>query len=310
MRELGHISGIVPRTQGGGGVSVVDTTGGTETVRTESVAVPPLVIRPTRGFAALNLGDIWHYRDLFWTLAGRDIKVRYKQTSLGVLWVVLQPLLAAGIFSFVFGKVAKMPSDGLPYLLFSFAGMQGWSLFNNVLNRTSTCLVGNGHLISKVYFPRLILPLSTLGSILLDFTIAMGMLAVLLVVYHVSPGWGLLLLPVWMLLLISLAMGIGLWLAALMVSYRDVGYILPVAMQMLMYASPVAYAASAVPQQYQTLYFLNPLAGLLDAFRWSLLGAGSPRWGVLAVSAAVSAIMLVIGAFMFKKMERRFADVI
>ncbi len=291
-------------------MSVIETIVESPAADLSEEVVPHLVIRPTRGFAALNLREIWSYRDLLFTLAGRDIKIRYKQTSLGVAWVVLQPLVAAGIFSFVFGKVAKMPSDGLPYLLFSFAGMQGWSLFNNVLNRTSTCLVGNGHLISKVYFPRLILPLSTLPSILLDFGIAMLMLAVLLVIYHVSPGWGLLLLPVWMLILMTLAMGVGLWTAALMVSYRDVGYVLPVALQMLMYASPVAYAASAVPAQYQTLYFMNPLAGLLDAFRWSLLGVGSPRWGVLAASAGVALVVLIFGAFMFKKMERRFADVI
>jgi lipopolysaccharide transport system permease protein len=271
---------------------------------------PLMVIRPTSGFAALQLHELFPFRDLLFALAARDIKIRYKQTSLGVIWVILQPLVAAGIFSFVFGKVAKMPSDGLPYLLFSFAGMQGWSLFNNVVNRTSSCLVGNGHLISKVYFPRLILPLSALPSILLDFTIAMAMLAVLMVIYHVVPGWGLLLLPVWMAILVFLATGIGLWLAALMVSYRDVGYILPVTMQMLMYASPVAYAASAVPEQYRVLYFLNPLAGLLDAFRWSLLGVGAPMWGTLGISAGVSVVVLVVGAFMFKKMERKFADVI
>ncbi len=280
------------------------------TASQDSEEEPLLVIRPTSGLASLNLREVWPYRDLLLTLAERDIKVRYKQTSLGVIWVVLQPLLAAGIFSFVFGMVAKLPSDGLPYFLFAYAGMQGWTLFSNVLNRCSSCLVGNAHLISKVYFPRLILPLSSLASVLLDFGVAMGMMAVLMVVYQVVPGWGLLLLPVWMGILIALAMGIGLWLAALMVQYRDVGYVLPVAMQMLMYASPVAYSATAVPEKYQTLYFLNPLAGLLDAFRWSLLGVGSPRWDALLVSAVASLAALAFGAFAFKKMERKFADTI
>jgi lipopolysaccharide transport system permease protein len=274
-------------------------------------AEPLLVLRPETGWAALDLREVWQYRDLLFTLAGRDIKVRYKQTSLGIAWVILQPLVAAGILSFVFGKIAKMPSDGLPYILFSYAGMQGWTLFSNVLNRSSSCLVGNAHLISKVYFPRLVLPLSTLPSILLDFAVAMGMMAVLLAIYHVVPGWGLLLLPVWMAILIMLAMGVGLWLAALMVSYRDVGYVLPVAMQLLMYASPVAYAASAVPAgKLRTIYFLNPLAGLLDAFRWSLLGKGSPQWMTLLAAGAGSAMIMVLGAVAFKRMERKFADVI
>lgn len=273
-------------------------------------AKPHLVIRPTSGLAALNLNEIWPYRDLLVTLAERDIKIRYKQTALGVIWVILQPLVAAGIFSFVFGSIANLPSDGVPYFLFAYAGMQGWTLFSNVLTRSSGCLVGNAHLVSKVYFPRFILPLSTLGAILLDFTVAMGMMAVLMIMYQVVPGWGLLLLPVWMGILISFAMGIGLWLAALMVQYRDVGYILPVAMQMLMYASPVAYASSAVPERYQSLFFLNPLAGILDAFRWSLLGVGTPRWDMLAVSAIVSVAVLFLGAFAFKKMERKFADTI
>lgn len=273
-------------------------------------AKPHLVIRPTSGLAALNLNEIWPYRDLLVTLAERDIKIRYKQTALGVIWVILQPLVAAGIFSFVFGSIANLPSDGVPYFLFAYAGMQGWTLFSNVLTRSSGCLVGNAHLVSKVYFPRFILPLSTLGAILLDFTVAMGMMAVLMIMYQVVPGWGLLLLPVWMGILISFAIGIGLWLAALMVQYRDVGYILPVAMQMLMYASPVAYASSAVPERYQSLFFLNPLAGILDAFRWSLLGVGTPRWDMLAVSAIVSVAVLFLGAFAFKKMERKFADTI
>jgi lipopolysaccharide transport system permease protein len=271
---------------------------------------PLLVIRPTSGWAALNLKEIWPYRDLLWTLASRDIKVRYKQTSLGVIWVVLQPLLAAGIFSFVFGKIANLPSDGLPYILFSYSGLQAWTLFATILNRTSGCLVGNDHLITKVYFPRLILPLSSLPSALLDFIIAMGMMAVLLIAFRVAPRWELLFLPVWMLILMVLATGTGLWLAALMVAYRDVRHMLPVGTQMLLYASPVAYAVSVVPEDYRTLYYLNPLSAPLDAFRWSLLRSGYPPWWALVWSASLGALALVLGAIMFKRMERTFADIV
>lgn len=276
-------------------------------------AAPPkplLKIRPTSGWAALNLAETWQFRDLLFTLAGRDLKLRYKQTALGVAWVVLQPLLAAGIFSFVFGAVADLPSDGVPYFVFSYAGLLGWNLFNNILSKSSGCLVGNSQLISKVFFPRLVLPLSTIPSSLVDFGIALALMAGLLATYGIAPGWGILLLPVWIALLIMLALGIGLVTAALTVSYRDVQYILPVFLQMLLYASPIAYAVSVVPARWRGVFFLNPLAGLLEAFRWSLLGRGHPSPWPLAYAAAVAAGVLLLGAFSFKRMERKFADVI
>lgn len=275
-----------------------------------SVIRPHLTIRATSGWAALNLTELWHFRDLMLTLAGRDIKVRYKQTLLGVIWVVLQPLMGAGVFSFVFGKVAKLPSDGLPYFLFSYAGLQAWGVFASTLGKTSGSMLGNAHLISKVYFPRLVLPISSTFSTLIDFSVAMGMMAVLLVIYRVYPGWGLLLLPVWVLLLILLSMGIGLFSAALTVTYRDIGYILPVATQLLMYGSPVAYSVSAVPSHLRAVYFLNPLSGLLEACRWSLLGRGDVSWGYVAYSAASALIAFFVGAVLFKRMERNFVDVI
>lgn len=271
---------------------------------------PYLRIRPTSGWAALNLRETWQFRDLLMTLAGRDLKLRYKQTALGVIWVVLQPLLAAGIFSFVFGLVAKLPSDGVPYFVFSFAGLLGWNLFSGILTKSSVCLLGNQQLISKVFFPRLVLPLSTVPSVLVDFAIAAALMVGLLVAYRIAPGWGLLLLPIWMATIAALALGVGLVTSALTVSYRDVQYILPVFTQMLLYASPVAYAASKVPAEWRGVYFLNPLASLLDAFRWSLLGGPEPMWGSVAYAAVLSAGVLVWGAFAFKKMERRFADVI
>jgi lipopolysaccharide transport system permease protein len=271
---------------------------------------PLLKIRPATSWAAINFRELWQFRDLAMTLAGRDLKLRYKQTALGVVWVLLQPLLAAGVFTFVFGKVAKMPSDGMPYFLFSYAGLLGWNLFFNTVTKSSGCLVGNAHLISKVFFPRLVLPLSTVPSTLVDFAVAAGMMAVLMVIYHVAPGPGLLLLPVWIVLLLLFSLGIGLVTAGLAVSYRDVTYILPVLMQLVMYASPIAYAATAVPERLRKWYDLNPLAPLLEAFRWSLLRRGELSARYLSLATIVSVLLFVVGLYSFKRMERKFADVI
>ena len=271
---------------------------------------PYLLIEPPRGWAALNVRELWQFRDLLTTLAARDVKLRYRQTALGAVWVILQPLLAAGIFAVVFGKVAKLPSDGVPYFLFAYAGLLGWNAFNNTLTKVSGCLIQNSSLVSKVFFPRLLLPLSTVFSTLVDFGVALAMMAVLMALYGVAPGLGLLLLPFWLLLTLLLAIGIGLYAAALMVSYRDVQYILPVVTQFLLYASPVAYALSTVPGKLRLLFFLNPLSGLLEGFRWSLLGRGTLDARSVGYSALVSLAAFVGGAFAFKRMERKFADVI
>ena len=269
-----------------------------------------LKIRPTRGWAALNLGQIWQFRDLLTSFAARDVKLRYRQTALGVLWVLFQPLLGAGIFAFVFNKVAGLSSDGVPALLFSFVGLLGWNVFGTTLTKSSTCLIQNSQLISKVFFPRLILPLSTVFGALIDFGVGLALLPLLLLFYGVLPGAAVLLLPVWLLLIALLALGIGLFAAAFTVSYRDVQYVVPVFTQMLLYASPVAYAVSAVPERFRPYYFLNPLSGLFEGLRWSLLGTGSPRWEHAAFSAACAVVVFAAGAFAFKRMERRFADVI
>lgn len=284
---------------------------GTEIQNTSpSDALPHhLRIRPTSGWQALNIPQIWQYRDLLYTLAARDVRLRYKQTALGVIWVVLQPLMAAGILSFVFGTVAKIPSDG-PFFLFAYAGSLGWSAFSGTLSKASACLVGNAHLISKVYFPRLILPFSTVLSSLLDFAVALVMMVVLLAIYEVPIGLGFLLLPVWLLLVLLFAIGIGLLMAALTVTYRDVQYILPVALQFLMYASPVVYAVSHVPESLRWIYNLNPLASLLEGFRWSLIGSHPVSLSNITYSAILGLIVFVIGAFAFKRMEKTFADVI
>ncbi len=271
---------------------------------------PHLVIRPSAGWQFLNIPDLWHYRDLLVTLGVRDIKLRYRQTALGVIWVILQPLLAAGIFTFVFGKVAKMPSDGVPYFIFSYAGLLAWNAFSSCLNKGSGSLVANSQLVSKVYFPRLILPLSTLFAAVVDFCVAMGMMFFLMYQNHVALHMGILLVPLWLLIDLMFAMGLAFLASAVMVRYRDVNYIIPVLIPFLMYASPVAYSVSAVPGKMRYIFMLNPLSGLLEAFRWSLLGVGKLPLGYVAWSAGCAVAAFVIGAFAFKRMERKFADVI
>ncbi len=271
---------------------------------------PLLVIRPRPGWRLIDVPQLWAFRDLLYTLAGRDLRLRYRQTALGVIWVILQPMLAAGIFSFVFGTVLRAPSDGVPYFIFSYAGMLAWTVFNSTLSKTSGCLVANAHLVSKVFFPRLILPISTVYSTLVDFSVALAVMGVLMAIYHVMPGFGFLLMPLCALMILLLALGIGLIAAGLSVRYRDVQYVLPVMLQFLLYASPVGYPVSAVPEHLRALYMLNPLAVLLEAFRWSILGTGLLQWGHIAYASLFACAVFVAGAFVFRRMERNFANVI
>lgn len=258
----------------------------------------------------LDVREVWAFRELLWTLTMRDLKLRYKQTVLGVVWVVLQPLMAAGVFTFVFSVVARMPGGGRPYFLLSYTGLLGWNLFNNTVTKASGSLTGNSQLISKVYFPRLVLPLSAVPSGLVDFVVGAALLLILLVVFAVLPPAAVVLVPVWMVMLIALALGLGLATAALAVPYRDVPYVLPVLLQILLYAGPAAYPASAVPECWQPLFYLNPVSAPLEAFRASLLGAPYPPVGALWYSAVLSALCCVGGLYLFKRMERKFADVI
>lgn len=275
---------------------------------------PEFTIRPSSRWAALKLGEVWQFRDLLLTLAARDVKLRYRQTAMGVAWVILQPLIAAGVFALVFTRLAGLPTGGVPPFIFTFAGMLAWNLFNNTLSKSGGALVGNTQLVSKVFFPRLILPLSTVFSTLLDFGVALCMMAVLMMAFHVVPGWGIVLLPVWTLLLLLLALGFGLAASAAMVKYRDVAFMMPVILNFLLYASPVGYEAGVAHKlgHWSFVYFLNPLAPLLEAFRWSLLGpkAGGVHWNFVAYAAILSVIVFLAGAFHFKKSEREFADVI
>ena len=272
-------------------------------------------IRPTAGWInAGTLRDIWRYRDLLSALAVRDIRLRYRQTVLGAIWVVLQPLMAAGIFSIVFGHMTRNASNGLPYFLFSFTGLLAWNIFSGSLSRTSGSLLGNSQLVSKVYFPRLILPLSAVFSTLVDFGVGFVLFLVLMTAYRVSPSAAILLLPVWLLLLLLLGTGVGLFASALSVSYRDVQYVLPVLTNFLLFASPVPYsltsALAATPERFHCFFLLNPTTGLLEAFRWSLFGTTPPSAGLLAYSTLFSVFAFVAGMIAFKRMERRFADVI
>ena len=290
-------------------------------ITVQDTPLPSATRRPLRtlksrpGWQALNVKELWLFRDLLLTLAQRDVKLRYRQTAIGALWVVLQPLLAAGIFTFVFGKVANLPApDGVPYFVFSYAGLLAWNVFSGTVVKVSASLVQNSNLISKVYFPRLILPLSMMFSALIDFCVALALLPVLMIIAHIAPSLALLTLPLWFVLILMLALGVGMYTSALAVTYRDVQYVIPVLMQFFLYASPVAYmlsyALTKIPPLFRPFYFLNPMAGLLEAFRWSLLGHEALPVAPVIYAAVVSVLVFVGGAFAFKKMERKFADVI
>lgn len=268
------------------------------------------VIKPPSRWTPMRLDEVWEFRDLLVRFSIRDLKLRYKQTALGVSWVVLQPLLAAGIFSFVFGSVADLPSDGVPYFVFAYVGMMIWTLFSQTLSRMSGSLVGNAALVSKIFFPRLVLPLSTVGSTLVDFMVALTMGTVVIAIAGVTPSLALITLPLWILLAMMLAAGVGLASAALMVEYRDVVYIVPVATQFLLYATPVAYPLSAVPDNARVFVQANPLTGIIEGFRWSAIGTGSPSVASVAWASAVSVAVFFAGALIFTNKERGFADVI
>jgi lipopolysaccharide transport system permease protein len=259
---------------------------------------------------AIDFQELRRYHELLWTLTDRDIKLRYKQTVLGVVWVVLQPLVASLIFAFVFGIVAGLSSNGRPYVLFAFAGLTAWNTFANVVSRASNSLVSNAHIITKVYFPRLLLPFSAAAASLVDFAVSLAVMGLLMAVYRVWPGWPILLLPVWTGVLVLMGMGLSLMASALMVRYRDINYLVGVALQLGMYASPVAWSTGAVPEQYRWFVQINPLCGLVEAFRWSLLGQATLHAQWLAYSVVASVFVFWVGAIVFKRLENDFADVI
>lgn len=271
---------------------------------------PYVVIQPSSGWSALGLRELWEYRDLLGVLAGRDVRLRYKQTVLGVIWVVLQPLVAALIFAVVFGRFAHLPSDGSPYVLFVFCGVLPWNLFSGVLTRAGNSLIGDSRLISKVYFPRMLIPLASSGAVLVDFTVSLLVLAILLPIYHTGPGWQIVTIPFWLLLTLLGGCGVALWFSALNVRYRDFTYALPFVIQVWMFATPVAYAGTLVPGGWRAFYALNPAFGYIEGFRWAILGRSSISLLTLSVTVAVSIGMFISGAFFFRRIERGFADVV
>lgn len=274
----------------------------------QTVRRPTVVVQPTRGWAALDFGELWKYRDLLMILAGRDVKLRYKQTGLGVAWVVMQPLIAALIFAVMFGRFAKMPSDGHPYILFVFAGVAIWNYFAAVLQRAGNSLITDARLITKVYFPRIAMPLASTFSALIDLAVSLGVLGVLMMLYGVHPTWRILTLPLFIGLAALTATGVSLWLSALNVRYRDFVHAMPFLIQVWMFASPVVYATTIVPQKWRLVYGLNPAVAFIEGTRWAVLGNSSLTPPMVGVATAFSALVFVGGAFFFRRVERGFAD--
>jgi len=276
--------------------------------------VPTVVIEPTHGFASLRLPDVWQYRELLFFLAWRDIKVRYKQTALGVAWVVLQPFITIVVFSALFGGLLKVPTGGVPYPVFAFAALLPWNYFAGALTRSSTSLVGSANLITKVYFPRLIIPMSAVTSGLIDFGVAFVVLIGLMAYYRIVPTPAIALLPILLLLATLTALAFGLWLSALNVRYRDVSYLVPFLVQIWMYVTPVIYGTSLIPERFRFLLGLNPMTVVVEGFRWALLGPAAPvsqtpAW-IYILSMGVLAATLSGGLIYFRTTERTFADIV
>jgi lipopolysaccharide transport system permease protein len=279
-----------------------------ETVKSEELSC--LIIRPPSGWASLGLGELWEYRELLYFLVWRDVKVRYKQTALGAAWAIIQPFFMMIVFSLFFGKLGGIPSDGIPYPVFVYCALLPWQLFAFALSESSNSLVGNQNLITKVYFPRLVVPISAVLGGLVDFAIAFVILLGMMAWFGIIPTLAALFLPFFVLLAIGTALGVGLWLAALNVQYRDIRYTIGFLTQFWLFATPVAYPSSLIPEQWRWLYGLNPMAGVVEGFRWALLGKIRPPGMLLAVSIGVVVLILCGGIYYFRRMEDSFADIV
>lgn len=271
--------------------------------------IPNIIIRPPKKWIPLDFHELWEYRELLLNFVSRDIKVRYKQTALGFLWAIIQPLFMMLIFTIFFGVFANIPSDGVPYPLFNYAALLPWTLFSEGLTRSTTSMVINAPIMTKVYFPRLIMPISGILSPLVDFFIAFIILVLMMLYYGFLPTTAIFLLPLFIVLALTASLALGLWLSALNVKYRDFQYTLPFIIQLGLYASPVVYSSSIIPAQYQLIYGLNPMVCVIDGFRWALLGSKPPE-AMMLVSIAVVFVLLIGGLFYFKKMEQFFADIV
>jgi lipopolysaccharide transport system permease protein len=281
-------------------------------VKTTAILRQPetIHIRPSTGLAALNLGDLWTYRELVFFMIWRDIKVRYKQTFLGAAWAVIQPLLTMLVFNFVFGTIAKVPTDGVPYPIFSYTALLPWGLFTTALNTASRSLTANQNMVTKIYFPRLVLPLASVLGGVVDFAIAFVILVGMLIYYRVTPTLAVWTLPLFLLLALITALGTALWLSAINVQYRDVNYVLPFLTQFWLFLTPVAYSAKVISEKWQLVYSLNPMAGVVNGFRWAVLGTDTGPGLTMWISVAIALVVLISGLFYFRSMERTFADTI
>jgi lipopolysaccharide transport system permease protein len=272
-------------------------------------SAPTIIIRPLRGWIPVNLSELWAYRELLYFLTWREIKVRYKQTMLGFAWAIIQPVFMMAVFTLFFGNLAKIPSEGIPYPLFNYAALLPWILFAEGITRSSNSLVQDANLVQKVYFPRLAMPLSGIISPVVDFAIAFTILVGMMFYFGYAPTVNLLWLPLFIILALMAALGVGLWLSAINVKYRDVRYVIPFLVQLWLFASPVVYSSSLLPERFQVLYGLNPMTGVIEGFRWAALGT-EPPGSLIAVSVIIVIVVLVSGAYYFRRMEKTFADVV
>jgi len=280
------------------------------TVQLDGQPLKTVVIQPSRGWLSLGLREIWSYRELLYFLVWRDVKVRYKQTALGAAWAIIQPFFTMIVFSLFFGGLAKVPSDGVPYPIFSFTALVPWTFFANGLSLAANSLVSSSQLVSKVYFPRLIVPSATVLAGLIDFALAFVVLIGMMLVYGIVPTARIIFLPIFLLLALIASLGAGLWLSAINVQFRDVKYVVPFLTQFWLFITPIAYASSLLSEPWRTLYGLNPMAGVVEGFRWALLNTNTDPSGITLMSAVASVVMLISGAFYFRRMERTFADVV
>ena len=276
----------------------------------EERSIPITQVRPSKGWAGINLSELWRYRELVYFLIWRDIKVRYKQTLLGAAWAIIQPFFTMVVFSIFFGKLANIPSDDIPYPIFAYTALLPWQLFEGGIRKAGQSLVSGRNLIAKVYFPRLAMPISSVIAGLVDFALAFVVLLGMMWFYGYGPTSAIWFTPLLLILALITALGTGLWLAALNVEYRDVGYLIPFILRVWFFLTPITYSASIVPEAYQTLYALNPMTGVVQGFRWAMLGVGSPPSITLLASTAASLVLLISGALYFRRMERTFADVV
>ncbi|MDA8389055.1 MAG: ABC transporter permease [Nitrospiraceae bacterium] len=273
--------------------------------------IPPIIrVEPSRGWVSLKLGELWNYRELLYFLTWRDVKVKYKQTLLGVAWAIIQPFFTMVVFTLFFGKLAKMPSDGIPYPIFSFTALVPWTFFSNALSQASNSLVGSANLIKRVYFPRLAIPLASVLTGAVDFFFAFAVLIGMMLYFGIVPTVNILWLPLLLSLVVVISLGVSLWLSALNVQFRDVRYVIPFLTQVWLFATPIVYPSSLLKEPWRIIYGLNPMAGVVEGFRWALLGAKTAPGPMILVSAAAACLVLVSGALYFRRMEKTFADVV